>query len=919
MNPTASTPRGFLSAILGTLALALLPMKAQGAWAPKTSPLKTRWTSQVSPLNALPEYPRPQLVREKWQNLNGEWQFANAAAGEAPPFGRNLAESILVPFPVESALSGIMRKQERMWYRRLFTIPQAWNGQRVILNFGAVDNEATVYVNGKLVGTHKGGYDSFSFDISSQLQTGSNEIIVGAYDPTTNSENPVGKQVNNPSGIWYTSSSGIWQTVWLEPVPVAHITSLKLTPKLDEQVLGVVVNADGINGQYVEAVAFSSGVEVGRATGAAGAELSIPVANPRLWTPEDPYLYDLRITVRGSNQVIDQVNSYFGMRSIGLATVDGFLRTVLNGKFVFQIGTLDQGFWPDGIYTAPTDAALRFDIEKHKELGFNMVRKHIKVEPARWFYWADRLGLMVWQDMPSMKSDIVPSDGAKVQFEKELRELIAEHQTAPSIVMWVNQNEGWGQHDQAKMAALVKSLDPTRLVNNMSGVNCCGAKDGGNGDVVDWHSYVEPHGPQASVNRAAVIGEFGGLGLKIQNHMWDPASAFSYEMLPDIATVSKRYAGMMTQNISNMKYSGLNAAVYTEIVDVENEVNGFLTYDRAVMKVDTTIVRNANQGLVDASRVSEGIFALGRTQSLQVVTPGYTDRYLRHFNSLATTESIAAGSATLLKQDASFKVVRGLADGSCYSFESLNFPGTFLRHIAFRISKADNDGSAVFKADATFCARAGLDGSGNVSLESLNYPNYFIRHRNAEVWLDSFEDTADYRTNATWHIAAPLWKSEVILPLGSLTSIRVTTPGFTDRYLRHFEDLGFTEIVDANSDQTLKLDASFRIVAGLADSSCYSFESLNYPGSYLRHAAFRIRRNFRDGTQLFDLDATFCTKTGLSGSGVSLESFNMNGYYIRHANSEVWVSAFGGTVNPSQSEADFRLDATWQFVSPWAN
>ncbi|OJH39162.1 AbfB domain-containing protein [Cystobacter ferrugineus] len=912
---------------VGSAALRLLPLLcglfplhgAQAAWAPKAPPLATQWTAQVSPSNALPEYPRPQMVRADWLNLNGEWQFGNATAGQTPPFGQNLAESVLVPFPIESALSGIKRHQDRMWYRRTFTVPAAWSGRRVQLNFGAVDWEAAVYVNRQLVGTHQGGFDAFSFDITHFLNGGTNEILVGVYDPTDAGGQPVGKQTNNPQGIEYTAASGIWQTVWLEPTPSARITRLDMTPDVAGAALRLTVQGAGIAGQTVEAVAFDGATQVSSVTGAVGSELRIPVPSPKLWSPESPFLYDLRVSLKSGSTTVDQVSSYFGMRSIALKLVGGVLRPVLNGQFVFQLGTLDQGYWPDGVYTAPTDAALKFDIEKHKELGFNLIRKHIKVEPQRWFYWADKLGILVWQDMPCMDSGKTPTAAARTQFELEMREMIDEHRGSPSVITWVIQNEGWGQYDQNRLAALAKSWDPSRLVDNMSGINCCGAVDGGNGDLADWHVYVGPGSPPASSTRAAVLGEFGGLGLKYDGHVWSPTGQFFYyELVPDSATLTSRYLGLVQGLRSLMYRPGLNASVYTEITDVEGEVNGLYTYDRAVLKVDAAQVRAAHQNLLTASRQlnSQGLLGSGQHRSLQVMTPGYTNRYLRHQDSLGFTEVVDSAGTGTLKQDATYRIVPGLADASCYSFEPRNFPGSYLRHFNSRIRRDTRDGTALFDQDATFCARAALDGSTAVSLESKNKPGSYMRHRNGEVWVDALENTTGFRQDASWGIASPWWQSEANVSMGAFQSIQVVTPGYTNRYLRHQDSLGRTEVVEGNSNTTLKQDATFKLVPGLAESSCYSFESRNYPGSYLRHSNSRIRRDASDGTALFKQDATFCARPGLSGSGVSFESYNFPGRYLRHYSAEAWIASGAGT--GWDSAGGFNADATWNVVAPWA-
>ncbi|WP_225409017.1 AbfB domain-containing protein [Stigmatella hybrida] len=912
---------------LGREARRLLPLccgllslqGAQAAWSLKTPPLSTQWTSQVSPANALPEYPRPQMVRADWLNLNGEWQFGNASAGQTPPFGQNLAESVLVPFPIESGLSGIKRHQDRMWYRRTFTVPAAWSGRRVQLNFGAVDWEATVYVNGQRAGVHQGGFDSFSFDITGYLNGGTNELIVGVYDPTDAGSQPVGKQTNNPQGIEYTGASGIWQTVWLEPTASARITRLDMTPDVSGSVLKLTVRGAGLSGQTVEAVAFDGTTQVGSATGSVDGEIRIPVPNPKLWTPESPFLYDLRVSLKGGATTVDQVTSYFGMRSVGLKLVGGVLRPVLNGQFVFQMGTLDQGYWPDGIYTAPTDAALKFDIQKHKDLGYNLIRKHIKVEPQRWFYWADKLGILVWQDMPCMDSGKSPTTAAKAQFELEMREMIDEHRSSPSVIVWVIQNEGWGQYDQARLADLAKGWDASRLVDNMSGVNCCGAVDGGNGDLVDWHVYVGPGSPPPSAKRAAVVGEFGGLGLKVAGHLWNPnGNFFSYEEVPDSATLTSRYVGLIKSIQPLMNRPGLSAAVYTEITDVEGEINGVLTYDRAIVKVDANAVRTAHLNLLAASRQlnTQGLLPVGQHRSLQVMVPGYTDRYLRHFEGLGSTEVVTRTSSGPAKQDATFKVTAGLADAACYSFESRNFPGSYLRHFNSRIRRDARDGSALFDQDATFCARPALDGSPAVSLESKNKLGFYLRHRSSEVWVDALENTAGFRQDATWGIAPPWWQSNANVSQGTFQSLQVTTPGYTNRYLRHIESLARTEVVDGGSNATLKQDATFKLVPGLAESSCYSFESRNFPGSYLRHFNSRVRRDASDGSTVFQQDATFCAQPGLSGTGVSFESFNFPGRYLRHATSEVWTASGIGT--SWDSPVSFNEDSSWNVAPAWA-
>jgi hypothetical protein len=569
-------------------------------WQPKTSPLSTPWTAAVSPTQVLPEYPRPQLVRSRWLNLNGEWQFENAIEGETPPVGQNLEEAILVPFPIESALSGIMRDQDRMWYRRTFTIPTEWAGERVLLNFGAVDWEATVYVNGQPVGSHRGGYDAFSLDITDQLNGGLNELIVNVHDPTNEANPPLGKQRLNGTGIWYTPASGIWQTVWLEPVPAAFITRLQLTPDLDQQAVQLLVSGEGITTHTIEASVWYSGTFVASATGNVSSPITISIPTPRLWSPDDPFLYDVQVDLKLDSTVVDHVSSYFGMRKISLGRIRKTVRPLLNNQFVFQIGVLQQGYWPDGIYTAPTDEALRFDLEQAKALGYNLVRLHMKIEPARWYYWADRLGLMVWQDMPAMRNNHTPSEEDQAQFEIELKEMIDERSNSPAIIMWVLFNEGWGQYATTRLTGLIKSWDPSRLADNASGW-----RDEWTGDVIDRHNYVDPAAPRRQANRASVLGEFGGIGLKIEGHTWGDL-AYAYEWRESGAELQSRYEGLIPQLQDLMASSGLSAAVYTQLVDVEGELDGLLTYDRIVTKIDVAALRAAHQSLIDASSLTTG-------------------------------------------------------------------------------------------------------------------------------------------------------------------------------------------------------------------------------------------------------------------------------------------------------------------------
>ncbi|MGW6362604.1 PA14 domain-containing protein [Streptomyces sp. NPDC055092] len=561
--------------------------------------LRTKWADEVGPKNAHPEYPRPQLTRDAWQNLNGEWQFAAAKSGDKPPVGKQLGEKILVPYPVESQLSGIERHEDRMWYRRTFTVPTGWkvgDGKRLQLNFGAVDWQSEVYVNGTKVAEHKGGYDKFSADITDALKPGrTQELIVGVYDPTDaqGGENPpVGKQRLDPSGIWYTPSSGIWQTVWMEPVAADHAADLKITP--DVEAGSATVEAKGVrDGVPVTATAYDGKRRVATASGVTGAPLTLKIDKAHLWSPDDPFLYNLKVNVGK-----DSVGSYFGMRSISVEKVNGTPRTLLNGKPVFMMATLDQGFWPDGLHTAPTDEALAYDLKMHKQMGFNSVRKHIKVEPDRWFYWADKLGLMVWQDMPAMSA--APDAAARAEYEREMKTMIDQHSSHPSVVMWVTFNEGWGQYDVGRIAEQAKAWDPTRLVNNMSGLNL--GADGGTGDIMDEHGYPSPAlPPHPDGKRALVSGEYGGLGLAVPGHAW--AVQQSYVDV-DPAKYTDDYLARLAE-VHKLACQGSNGAVYTQISDVEGELNGLVTYDRKIVKPDVKRVKAAQDALIrDASQAT---------------------------------------------------------------------------------------------------------------------------------------------------------------------------------------------------------------------------------------------------------------------------------------------------------------------------
>ncbi|HEU4958866.1 MAG TPA: glycoside hydrolase family 2 TIM barrel-domain containing protein [Sphingomonas sp.] len=594
-----------------------------------TSNLTTRWGRAVTPDNAWRSYPRPQMKRDRWLNLNGLWDYAIAPKAALQP--AQMDGQILVPFPVESKLSRVARKvtpDDRIWYRRSFTVPADWAGQNVMLNFGAVDYAATVLVNGAVVGSHKGGYDTFGFDITEYLKPGRNELVVEVTDPTSKGNQPRGKQIADPSGIWYTAVSGIWQTVWLEPVSALHITDVRATPDIDRGVIDVDVatNAGTDGTAAVRLTASDHGKVVAQTIIRANRHATLQIPDAHLWSPEDPYLYDLKaelVTVKnpyadrhtaydarftqGEQQAYadavvvgapsDAVDTYFAMRkiSIGPGKLPGQPVMLLNNKPYFENGTLDQGWWPDGLYTPPSEEAMKSDLVFLKKAGFNMLRKHIKIEPARYYYDADHLGMLIWQDLPSAGSDsedqfvtgtskaqaVFSSDDMAEQ-QNELAHMIGDLRAFPSIVLWVVNNEGWGQYDSAMLARYVKGMDPSRLVDADTGWLDVAP---GVSDVFDIHTYEDvPHTPAFHADRAIVLGEYGGIGYPISGHLWREGQTWSYQVAKSPEDYLARFRIKMDQVIKEAKEDGLSASVYTQTTDVEGEINGLLTYDRAQSK-----------------------------------------------------------------------------------------------------------------------------------------------------------------------------------------------------------------------------------------------------------------------------------------------------------------------------------------------
>jgi beta-galactosidase/beta-glucuronidase len=587
----------------------LIALSAHSQWSPQGDNIKTQWAEQVNPQSVLPEYPRPLIERSQWTNLNGLWDYAVTERGAVEPTA--FEGKILVPFAIESSLSGVKKEvgdRKELWYHREFTVPAAWKGKNVVLNFGAVDWKADVFVNDILIGSHKGGYTPFSFDITPFLlgQT-KHKLVVRVWDPTDRGFQPRGKQVSRPEGIWYTPVTGIWQTVWIEPVAGNHITAVKAVSDIDSKILNITVSTSQCQTtDVIEARLIDKGKTLATAKGVAGYGLRLAVENPTLWDVQNPYLYDLQITVSSAGKIIDEVKSYTAFRKISTKRGDdGLVRMQLNNKDIFQYGPLDQGWWPDGLYTAPTDEALLYDIKKTKEWGFNMIRKHVKVEPARWYYHCDREGILVWQDMPSgdLGNQWAPhqynggTDKNRTQessdnYYAEWKEIVDLCISNPSVVVWVPFNEGWGQFDTEKTTEWTKNYDPSRLVNPASGGNhrrC--------GDIFDLHNYPGPSMYLFDAERVNVLGEYGGIGLAKEGHLWWDKRNWGYVQFKSEEEVTAEYV-KYAQELKSLVKRGFSAAVYTQTTDVEGEVNGLMTYDRKLIKIKEAEVRKANQDVI---------------------------------------------------------------------------------------------------------------------------------------------------------------------------------------------------------------------------------------------------------------------------------------------------------------------------------
>ncbi|WP_316839216.1 glycoside hydrolase family 2 protein [Pedobacter gandavensis] len=560
------------------------------------------WAEKVDPKAPLPEYPRPQLIRnDNWINLNGLWNYAITDKTKGQP--TKYDGKILVPFAVESALSGVGKtvgKDSFLWYKKSMTLPKSMKGKQILLHFGAVDWQTEVFVNGKSVGSHEGGFDPFTFNITDALKPGVNqEIMVRVWDPTDEGPQPRGKQVKSPEGIWYSPVTGIWQTVWVEAVAASYIASTKHSPDIDAQTITITANVENIQaGDQLKIEVLDGKTIVAQQALAADKSAVIALKNMKLWSTTQPFLYDLNITLMRKNKAVDQIQSYFAMRKIGMAPdANGIQRMMLNHKFVFQYGPLDQGWWPDGLYTAPTEAAMIYDIDELKKMGFNMIRKHIKVEPARYYNYCDRNGMLIWQDMPSgdlgngwesrpgvidKGTDKARTPESEAYYHKEWNAIMDALYNYPSIVVWTPFNEAWGQFKTVEVTEWTMKKDPTRLVNSASGGNFYTT-----GHMVDLHNYPDPAMPRPDLfgkQQILVLGEFGGLGLPIEGHTWQTKNNWGYQNFKNADDLFNRYKKFPDRLVDLIKL-GLSAAVYTQTTDVEGEVNGFISYDRKVMKI----------------------------------------------------------------------------------------------------------------------------------------------------------------------------------------------------------------------------------------------------------------------------------------------------------------------------------------------
>lgn len=597
--------------ILAACIAASLTVTAFAQWQPAGEKVKTKWAEEINPEKVLPEYPRPVMERNEWQNLNGLWNYAITEKGKSPT---SYEGQILVPFAIESSLSGVGKTvgaDKELWYQRTFTVPASWKGKKVMLNFGAVDWKTDIWLNDVKVGQHTGGFTPFSLDITAALVSkGDNKLVVKVWDPTDKGPQPRGKQVNRPEGIWYTSVTGIWQTVWMEPVADYHITDIRTASDIDRNKLTIDVATNMKSpSEIIEVKIFDNKQLIATGKGLNGQTIEIQMPdNAKLWSPDSPFLYSMEVALTQGGKVTDKVNSYTAMRKYSTRRdKNGIVRLQLNNQDVFQFGPLDQGWWPDGLYTAPTDEALVYDIQKTKDFGFNMIRKHVKVEPARWYTHCDKIGMIVWQDMPNgdrepewqmynyfTGNELNRTAESEACYRKEWKEIMDYLYNYPCIGVWVPFNERWGQFKTVEIAEWTAKHDPSRLINPASGGNhfpCA--------DILDLHHYPNPTLDFYDAGRATVLGEYGGIGLALKDHLWEPNHNWGYVKFNTSQEVTDQYL-KYADELYQLIPRGFSAAVYTQTTDVEMEVNGLMTYDRKVIKIDEPKIKAVNSKICNS-------------------------------------------------------------------------------------------------------------------------------------------------------------------------------------------------------------------------------------------------------------------------------------------------------------------------------
>ena len=870
-----------------SLVIAVAVSGAAFGWQKKTAPLMTQWADDVTPENVLPEYPRPQMVRAEWMNLNGVWEFdctrgitnripadewkgCDRAVFDKVEFGRKLPREILVPFPVESALSGIMERAEYLKYRRTFRLPQGWrgNGRHVRLNFDAVDWKCDVYLNGKLQGGHEGGYDAFSFDVTKDLKDGDNELIVTVYDPTDNGTQPVGKQRNEPEGYWYTPNSGIWQTVWLEPVDEFAATGMKLIPHVREGWLGVTVKASE-KLQEVELEALDGGKTVAKAKGYVNSEIRLDMPKDmKLWSPDSPFLYDLKVKMTRRYRVVDEFTSYFGMREL------------------------------------------------------NLIRKHIKVEPQRWFYWCDKIGMLVWQDMPSMHTHAVasrdekkrrgfrPNAAEKTLFEGELKEMIDEHISSPSVVCWILFNEGWGvyeKEDVKRLADWVSQYDPSRWLNDSTGL----PNEHAAGDVYDVHIYTGPSAGVSERSCFSVLGEWGGVGLNVKGHTWFERGGWSYDTTKGNAQLNERYLKMQDELLNNMYFPGLSAAMYTQISDVEGETNGILTYDRKVCKFDEAELKAKHDRLVRESKNLKKVTDANAGVKLSApvtVKAGAEGAYVfakadGEEDSFLTAAVAEARTVVPAKAGAEAGVVMRLTQEGGYLFGIRGDGTLFIRAVGSAFGekapsverKTTLKGEVVLKATACGSMFSVSVGRERLVMNDARCPvgRCGVYAMGADATFMEFGVSNPMRLVRWMNGPVKYWvtrdeKREVAGPDGKKAKIPEVRA-----------------IIDCNAK--VAADAYWEIEKGLADGRGLSFRHMGHPGSYLAIDADGFCNVIEDdGSEDFAKRATWYDRPGHEVPLLhSFESCAERGKFLRTR---------GRLKVDDPKSGGFRLDSTFEIL-----